>query len=402
MDVVQQIRDFNAGREPERLALKYSKMHSDPFVFLRGTCHLFYDRLPYKGLFKSAPLVWSCGDLHLENFGSYKGEGRLAYFDINDFDEGILAPASWDVVRMLTSLRVAAPSLSIKKGEARDLCTTFLDAYGSALAQGKTYWVDPRTADGLVKDLLDGLRDRKRGDFIKSRTLDKGKKRVIKVDGQKALAAIKADYKKVEDFMADFAKEQTDPGFFKVLDVARRIAGTGNLGVERYVILVRGKGSPDGHYLLDLKASAPSSLTRHALVKQPKFKSEAHRIVELQRRLQAVPVAFLQPVLIGRQAYVLRELQPSEDRVSLDGARQSKEDVKGVIATMGRMVAWGQLRSAGRQGSAIADELIDYAKGKKWQNQLLESSHDLAKQTMRDAATFDSAYKDGAFEGSAP
>ena len=139
MDVVQQIRAFNAGRDPERLALKYEKMRSNPFVFMRGACHLFYDRLSYKGLFKSAPLVWSCGDLHLENFGSYKGDNRLIYFDMNDFDESILAPASWDVVRMLTSVRVAAQSLFIKPGETNELCTTFMDAYGSALAQGKAY-----------------------------------------------------------------------------------------------------------------------------------------------------------------------------------------------------------------------------------------------------------------------
>ena len=207
----------------------------------------------------------------------------------------------------------------------------------------------------------------------------------------------KADCKKVENFMAGLAKAQSDPGFFKVLDVARRIAGTGSLGVERYVILVQGKGSPDGHYLLDLKASFPSSLARHATAKQPKWKSEAHRIVEMQRRLQAVPMAFLQPVFIGRQAYVLRELQASEDRVSLDGAKQSQGDIKQVIATMGRIVAWGQLRSAGQQGSAIADELMDYAQGKKWQSQLLASSQDLAKQTMLDAATFASAYDEGAF-----
>lgn len=120
-------------------------------------------------------------------------------------------------------------------------------------------------------------------------------------------------------------------------------------------------------------------------------------MVEMQRRLQAVPMAFLQPVFIGRQAYVLRELQASEDRVALDGARQSQGDIKPVMATMGRMVAWGQLRSAGRQGSAVADELMDYAQGKKWQSQLLASSRDLAKQTMLDAATFASAYVEGAF-----
>ncbi|MDO9166058.1 MAG: DUF2252 domain-containing protein, partial [Rhodoferax sp.] len=73
-------------------------------------------------------------------------------------------------------------------------------------------------------------------------------------------------------------------------------------------------------------------------------------------------------------------------------------EIKQVIATMGHILAWGQLRSTGRQGSAIADELMDYAQGKKWKSQSLESSQDLAKQTMLDAATFSSAYDEGAFQ----
>jgi uncharacterized protein (DUF2252 family) len=108
-------------------------------------------------------------------------------------------------------------------------------------------------------------------------------------------------------------------------------------------------------------------------------------------------MAFLQPVMIDHSSYVLRELQPTEDRVSLDGAKQSLVDIKKVIASMGNMVAWGQLRSSGRQGSAIADELIDYAMGKKWKDKLLESSHVFANQTLQDAASFASAFDDGEF-----
>jgi uncharacterized protein (DUF2252 family) len=139
LDPVRQIQDFNAGRDPERLLLKYRAMRASPFGFLRGSCHLFYARLPRGGVFKSAPLVWVCGDLHVENFGSYKGDNRLAYFDVNDFDESALAPASWDLVRFLTSLRVGADSLSVSDANARALCQLFLDAYASALAQGKAY-----------------------------------------------------------------------------------------------------------------------------------------------------------------------------------------------------------------------------------------------------------------------
>src|SRR6185437_14141187 len=93
LSIVSRIRRFNADREPERLALKYAAMRRDPFAFFRGTAHLFYADWPRPSPLDATPLTWACGDLHLENFGSYKGHNGLAYFDINDFDEAALAPA---------------------------------------------------------------------------------------------------------------------------------------------------------------------------------------------------------------------------------------------------------------------------------------------------------------------
>jgi len=162
MDVIAQIRSANAGRDPQRLKLKYRAMRANPFAFLRGTCGLFYDRLPRGGIFRSAPAVWICGDLHLENFGSYKGDNRLVYFDINDFDESALAPASWDLVRLLTSIRIAVDTLRISASDARSLCEDCLRAYSSALAEGKAYWIERETANGLVRALLERVRDRQR------------------------------------------------------------------------------------------------------------------------------------------------------------------------------------------------------------------------------------------------
>jgi len=397
MDVIGQILQSDAGRDPERLANKYTKMRSNAFVFLRGTCHLFYERLPRSGIFKSAPLVWSCGDLHFENFGSFKGDNRLAYFDLNDFDEAILAPASLDLVRMLSSLRVGATSLGVEPANAQALCTAFLDAYATALAVGKAYWVEPQTAHGLVGTLLNGLRTRQRASFLNVHTLTKGKKRLLKTDGKKALPATDSQRTKVQAFMDAFAHTQPNPRFYRVIDIARRVAGTGSLGVERYAILVHGKGAPDGHYLLDLKEAMPSALASRVKVKQPPWISEAQRIVATQKRVQAVSMAFLQPVSMGKKSYVLRGLQPLEDRVTLDGTKQSIAEIRRTIATMGQIVAWGQLRSSGRQGSANADELIDFATRPKWQGKLLATSRECAQRVEQDATTFAHAYDDGVF-----
>ena len=398
MNVIRQIKIFNAGREPERLAMKYQKMRSSSFGFLRATCHLFYDRLPKSGLFKSAPLTWVCGDLHLENFGSYKGNNRLAYFDLNDFDEAALAPASWEVVRILTSLLVGAESLSIKPSEACALCSAFLDSYASTLAVGKAYWIESETAQGVIRDLLVSLADRKRVDFLRTRTVLKNKKRSILLDGKRALVVSEPQLKIVIDFMARFAKAQSQPEFFKVLDVARRIAGTGSLGVNRFAILVEGKGYPAGHYLLDLKQALPSSVAPYLQPLQPKWRSDAHRIVEIQRRMQAVSVALLQPVRFDDGNYVLRELQPLEDRVSLDQTHQTLDQLKLIVRNMGQMLAWAQLRSAGRQGSATADDLIAFGARKKWKNKLLTKAASCASQVKKDALTFNASYDAGDFD----
>ena len=85
-NIIKRIKKFNKNREPELLKLKYEALAESPFRFFRGTCHLFYEDLPQKSFILNSPKAWICGDLHLENFGSFKGDNRLAYFDMNDFD----------------------------------------------------------------------------------------------------------------------------------------------------------------------------------------------------------------------------------------------------------------------------------------------------------------------------
>ena len=191
IDPIRNIREFNAGRDPERLQMKYQAMRADPFVFLRGTCHLFYERLPRLSTLNASPQAWVCGDLHLENFGSYKGDNRLVYFDINDFDEAALAPVSWDLVRFLTSVLVGADGLRASRADALALCQGFIDAYAEVLVRGKARWAERETTQGLVRELFDGLRGRQRAEFLDKRTEWQGKgnekKRVLRVDGTKAL-----------------------------------------------------------------------------------------------------------------------------------------------------------------------------------------------------------------------
>ena len=400
-DIATTIARFNAGRDPERLAMKYKAMRASPFVFLRGTCHLFYERLPRDKVLDEAPPVWICGDMHLENFGSYKADNRLIYFDNNDFDEACLAPALYELVRLLTSVLVGAADLALSRAQALALCHTAVDAYGAALAFGKSRWIEAETSVGMVRDLFDALASRTRAAHLDRRTILKGKTRVLKVDGKKALPVSDAQRAAVTQFMQKFAASESNPDFYRILDVARRIAGTGSLGVDRYVILVEGKGSPDGNFLIDLKEALPSSVVPHVRTPQPAWQTEAQRVVEVQRRNQAVSQAFLHAVQFNQRSYVLRSLQPSEDRVALSDWNGKLPRLEEVVNSMAELSAWAQLRSGGRQKSSIADELIAFGNRRDWQLPLIELATQCESQVAADWKAYCEAYDGGAFDLSA-
>ncbi len=384
--VMDAIISNNAGRDPERLTMKYAKMAQSPFIFLRGACDLFYDALPDSSLFRDAPLAWCCGDLHFENFGSYKGDNRQVYFDINDYDEAALAPFTWDMVRLLTSIQCGAKTLHATHAETLAVSQHCLEAYRSALMNGKPLWVERETSVGLVNELLSNLQTRKRADFLDKRTIRKNGQRKLKLDGVKALPASDEQKRIVTEFMDGFAGTQPDPVFFTVLDIGRRIAGTGSLGVERFVVLVKGKGSPDGNYLLDIKEAIPSAMAPHLArmrIKQPTWPDDASRVVTVQNRMQAANHAFLHPLKLGGLPCILKGLHPSEDRVAIGDWGTKLDHLKEVVSTMGRILAWDQLRASGRSGAASADELIAFAQRGEWASEMLEVATQMTLTTKQ-------------------
>ena len=388
-NIIDRIHRFNEGGNPKLLELKYKTMRSDVFTFYRGTCHLFYEDFPKDSPLNAAPPVWICGDLHLENFGSYKGDNRLVYFDINDFDEACLAPCTWDVVRFITSMIVGSHTLRVNESEALHLSNYFLDAYSNVLAKGIARSVEKETASGLVKDLLRSLKSRLRPEFLDQHTKRKKGKRHLIIDNKRIIEATEAEQQKIRELISTWQKStQKDANFYQVLDVQQRIAGTGSLGLERYAILVEGFGSPDGNYLLDLKLTKTCSLQPYLTLPQPDWSSESARVVAIQQRVQGTPPALLGVIVDGNKSYVLRELQPEEDRVSLQAWDRKLERLNKLMQTMGEVTAWDQLRSGGRQGSAIADDLIKFAHLSDWRNQILEYAISYSKQVKLDYQEF--------------
>jgi len=64
-----------------------------------------------------------------------------------------------------------------------------------------------------------------------------------------------------------------------------------------------------------------------------------------------------------------------EGRVALSAWNKRLRRLQGVMKVMGEILAWGQLRSGGHDGSAVADELIAYGKDVSWRKPLLDTPY---------------------------
>jgi uncharacterized protein (DUF2252 family) len=394
-NLVERITQFNEGREPERLQYKYARMRANLFGFYRGTSHLFYQDWPQAASLDRTPATWVTGDLHLENFGSYRSDNDLVHFDLGDFDESALAPAAWDLARFTTSIIVGARSLGLGGRDATNFIQHFIRSYAAALRDGKARWIERQATKGIVRNLINDLRDRSQRALLDSITELNGKARRLIIDRKHTLPVPEVARGRISAFMKKWAARQPDPAYFKLLDVARRITGVSHLGLPRYVLLVEGEGSPNGNGLIDLKLSQESVLTPYLRLPQPEWKNQAERVVAIQGRMQAVTPALLQSVLINRQPYVLRQLQPTEDRLALDLWKGKPRRLEKAIGVAGELLAWAQLRSGGRQGSAIADELIEFGRADWWQQELTAYCRFYATRVESDYGEYCKAYDAG-------
>jgi uncharacterized protein (DUF2252 family) len=397
--IPERIKAFNHSRLPDYTALKYQLMAENPFRFFRGTCHLFYEDLNKGPEIPSSPAGWICGDLHLENFGTYKGDNRLVYFDLNDFDEGLLGPAAWEVVRMMTSIFIGCQSVGIRDTEIEQVAGLFLRVYTNALCKGKARYLETETANGIVRTFMERICERKQKELIRQRTEEGKNARLrLRIDRVRFFPIDKELRKTLMAHITQWMQcHPLTKGRYTVIDACFRVAGTGSLGGRRYVFLLRNNDEPKRHLLIDMKEALPSSLEPWIGIAQPQWASEAQRVVTIQERMQNISPALLSTTHFQGRSYVLKEMQPTADKIDFLAVRDRYKDIACVVEDMALMTASAQLRSAGRQGAAPPDDLILFGEDTHWQQSLLDYSRSYAGQVKKDYQEFFTAYKSGFF-----
>jgi Uncharacterized protein conserved in bacteria (DUF2252) len=137
---------------PDDLERKHELMREDPFTFLRATYYRWLKTLAESVPDLDGPVVPSVGDLHVENFGSWRdGEGRLVW-GVNDFDESEALPYTYDLTRLATSARLAVREHALDI-EADDACDAVRRGYEKALERGGGAFVLAGDHDRLAEML---------------------------------------------------------------------------------------------------------------------------------------------------------------------------------------------------------------------------------------------------------
>lgn len=142
MDILEATKSYEAWVSKltpllkEDLRLKHEEMREDSFCFLRATYYR-WARTWAKTCpeYAAAPTVLAVGDLHVENFGTWRDvDGRLVW-GVNDFDECHPLPFTNDLIRLTVSVGLAIKAGHLAAGP-KLASITILQGYLACLKAG--------------------------------------------------------------------------------------------------------------------------------------------------------------------------------------------------------------------------------------------------------------------------
>jgi uncharacterized protein (DUF2252 family) len=404
--VLKAILRANHGRKPKLLRLKLRRMLADPFTFFRGTNHLFVGDWPELQPPEVGPDILICGDLHLENFGAYRTADGDFRYDINDFDESMVASSSLDLVRCTASIFLAAEQWKLLPTHATSMALAYLEHYRTAIlaatSAGAVGEVAPRSGHGAIWELLGSTASGIQESLLAKNTKRKSSvsPRIRRTNSHFAISLKR--FELIHEAVEAHGQKLGMSDQFHVHDVTGRIAGVGSLGVRRYLALLEGEGPPDGYRLLDIKQVEPSALLGSTNASQPDYGGDdAQRVVQAQTLLQGHPSAGLGALHIGPYACRIREMIPEENRSSLDRFRRQPAKLREAVETAGLLTAWSHLRGGrlalGPKKDQKQDhwpELADWSNGAAI-DAVLAAAARFAERTNQHYAEFRSSIHEG-------
>jgi hypothetical protein len=291
------------------LHIKHKDMRKAVFPFLRATFYRWAQTwAEISEDAARAPEVLAVGDLHVENFGTWRDiEGRLIW-GINDFDEAWPLPYTSDLIRLATSALLAEmhcePKAAIDailsgyalclKAGGRPIAlaehnTVLRTMAVERLHQPEEYWQELHELPEVAEEMPAGARD--------------ALARLMPEQGLK-------------------------------WHVAHRVAGLGSLGRQRYLAIADWRG---GSVAREAKALAPSAC---AWAADEKGAGPIHYQTMLDSAVRC-----RDPFVRVQKRWIVRRLAPDCSRIELSALPKQRDEVR-LLHAMGFETANVHLGSA--------------------------------------------------------
>ncbi|MCE0521981.1 MAG: DUF2252 domain-containing protein [Methylacidiphilales bacterium] len=318
MDIVEATRLFEVWLKrrikvvESDLDYKHEQMRADPFLFFRATYYRWAQLwIKHCPKLDRASEAFAVGDLHLENFGTWRdAEGRLVW-GVNDFDEAHPMAFTNDLVRLAVSAMLAAESLPRFKLKPGEICSRIADGYRVGIERGGEPFVLMESHATLRKMALQDLRQ-------PAAFWNRLEARSIPLKGEppdsirKAFAKILPDGARLE---------------YRVLKTPK---GLGSLGRRRYLAVVNWQG---GRMAREAKSVAASA----SLWAKGKGQNAGEGNPWLERIVHSA-VRCADPYYEVRRGWLVRRLGPDCSRIDLDELVHH-EDLSSLLYCMGQETA---------------------------------------------------------------
>ena len=304
------------------LDYKHEMMAADAFSFLRATFYRWAQLAP-QALpdLAEGTRVLAVGDLHVENYGTWRdGEGRLVW-GVNDFDEAYRMPFTYDLVRLATSAGLAAAEGHMTI-DLKQVCAAIMAGYTASLRAGGKPMVLAEHDRWLRKMATGVLRD--------------------PVAFWARLEALPTARGSLPPEAKTLLSQRLPNGVGRVRFVRRR-SGLGSLGRERLVAVADWHGSAVAH---EAKALSPSAW----LWAHPDHASA--RILYLD--IAAAAVRCPDPATAVREGWLVRRLSPDCSRIELASLPTPRDDRR-LLRSMGWEAGNIHLITRGAGKAILAD-----------------------------------------------
>ncbi len=406
-NIVEILEESNQGRVPDLVPIRYGRMLTSPFAFLRGSAALMaYDLAPTQ---VSGIRVQACGDCHLANFGLFATPERNLVFDLNDFDETLPAPWEWDIKRLAASFVVAGRATGISESSNKEAVLALVESYRSHMRDYSEMRVLDVWYSRLDDKTLIAAAPSVKAREYRERISAKARASVTEYLFPKITDEIEGHRRIVDQPpLVYHLKEQTEveqrltklledyhtslPSHLRKLfdhyhyeDFAFKVVGVGSVGTRCFIMLFL--ADKDDPLLVQVKEARQSVLEPYA--GRSEYEHSGKRVVVGQRLMQSASDMFL-GWLTGADGtqYYARQLRDMKFSLPLEGIKADE------LSRYANICGWALARSHAKGGDAA---LISGYLGRKdvFDQALTKFARLYADQTEKDHATLTKAVKTG-------